>query len=47
MIYLDITTDQEAAALATLEDESDCTAVPKWNPDTDSLSAICGLRKLR
>lgn len=47
MIYLDITTDQEAAALATLEDESDRTAVPKWNPDTDSLSAICGLRKLR
>lgn len=47
MIYLDITTEQEAAALATLEDESDRNAVPKWNPDTDSLSAICGLRKLQ
>ena len=29
MIYLDITTEQEAAALATLEDESDRNAVPK------------------
>lgn len=47
MIYLDITTEQEAAALATLEDESDRNAVPKWNPDTDSLSSICGLRKLQ
>lgn len=47
MIYLDITMEQEAAALATLEDESDRNAVPKWNPDTDSLSAICGLKKLR
>ncbi len=47
MIYLDITTEREAAALATLEDEKDRNAVPKWNPDTDSLSAICGLRKLQ
>lgn len=47
MIYPDITTEQEAAALATLEDESDRNAVPKWNPDTDSLSAICGLKKLQ
>ena len=47
MIYLDITMEQEAAALATLEDESDRNAVPKWNPDTDSLSSICGLRKLQ
>lgn len=47
MVYLDITTEQEAAALATLEDESDRNAVPKWNHDTDSLSAICGLRRLQ
>lgn len=47
MIYLDITTEQEVAALATLEDESDRNAVPKLNPDTDSLSSICGLRKLQ
>lgn len=46
MIYLDITTEQEAAALTTLEDESDRNAVPKWNPDTDSLASLCGLRKL-
>ncbi len=46
MVYLDITMEQEAAALATLEDENDRNAVPKWNPDTDSLSSICGLRKL-
>ena len=45
--YAPITTEQEAAALATLEDESDRNAVPKWNPDTDSLSSICGLRKLQ
>lgn len=47
MIYLDITVEQEAAALATLEDESDRNAVPKWNPDTDSLASLCGLRKLQ
>jgi len=47
MIYLDITTEQEAAALATLEDESVKGTLPKWNPQKDSLSALCGLRKLK
>ena len=47
MIYLDISTEQEAAALSTLEDEIDKAIVPKWNPDKDSLAAVCGLRKVR
>lgn len=47
MIYLDITTEQEALALATLEDETAKNAVRKWNPEKDTLSALCGLRKLR
>lgn len=47
MIYLDITTEQEAAALATLEDEMDKKTIPKWNPDKDSLASLCGLRKLQ
>jgi len=46
MVYLDITTEQEAMALATLEDEKTKKAVPKWNPDKDTLSSLCGLRKL-
>ena len=47
MIYLDITIEQKADALATLEDETDKITVPKWNPDKDSLASLCGLRKLR
>lgn len=47
MIYLDITTEQEAAALATLEDENIKATLPKWNPQKDSLSALCGLKQLK
>jgi len=46
MVYLDITTEQEALALATLEDEKAKNAVPKWNPEKDTLSSLCGLRKI-
>ena len=46
MTYLDITTEQEADALATLEDENDKSAPKKWlNPNSD-LSAFCGVRQM-
>ena len=47
MIYLDISIEQEAAALSTLEDEMDKATIPKWNPDKESLAALCGLRKVQ
>ena len=47
MRYLDITTEQEIAALSTLEEERHKHIKPKWNPEKDSLSAICSLKKLK
>lgn len=47
MVYLDITTEQEAEALATLEDEKDKKILPKWNPEKDTLASLCGLRTLK
>lgn len=47
MIYLDITTEQEAEALATLQDENIKNTVPKWNPEKDTLASICGMRKIK
>lgn len=47
MRYLDITTEQEIAALSTLEEERHKRIKPKWNPEKDSLSAICNLKKLK
>lgn len=47
MVYLDITTEQEMKALATLEDEKNQNVSAKWNPEKDTLSDICGLRKLK
>lgn len=46
MLYLDITSEQEARAMATLEDEEDKKAVPKWKKDSNGLAALCGLKKL-
>lgn len=46
MVYLDITTDKEYEALATLEGERQRNVKPKWDKEKDTLSAICGLRKL-
>jgi integrase len=43
MAYLDITTEQEAKALATLEDEDKKDISKKWKSDMSSLSAFCGL----
>ncbi len=45
MVYLDITTEQEFAALSTLENENVKAITPKWNPQSDSLTSLCGLRK--
>ena len=47
MVYLDITTEQEAQALATLEDENDKSAPKKWKESGQSLASICGVRKLK
>jgi integrase len=47
MVYLDITTEQEAAALATLEDEQDRTTPKKWKTPDGSLAAFCGLAPLK
>lgn len=46
MVYLDITTEQEMKALATLEDEKNQNVSVKWDPSKDTLSDLCGLRKL-
>lgn len=45
MVYLDITTEQEMAALATIEGEKNQKVSAKWNPQKDTLSELCGLRK--
>lgn len=47
MRYLDITTEQEIAALSTLEEERHKNIRPKWNSEKDSLSAICNLHRLK
>jgi len=47
MVYLDITTEQEAQALATLEDENDKSAPKKWKASGQSLAEICGVRPLK
>ena len=47
MAYLDITTEQEMKALETIEGEKNQNVSPKWNPKKDTLSDLCGLRKLK
>ena len=47
MVYLDITTEQEMKALATLEDENDKNATKKWKLAEDSLANFCGTRKIK
>ena len=46
MVYLDITTEQEMKALATLEDEKNQNVSVKWDPSKDTLSDLCRLRKM-
>jgi hypothetical protein len=47
MVYLDITAEQEAKALATLEDENDNSSPKKWRSIDGSLSSFCGVRPLK
>lgn len=47
MVYLDITTEQEAKALATLEDENDKSAPKKWLNKDGNLSSFCGVRAMK
>jgi len=44
---LDITTEQEAKALATLEDENDKSAPKKWLSADGSLAAFCGIQSMK
>lgn len=47
MVYLDITTEQEKAALATLEDECDKEIKPKWKGKSNTLAGFCGVLPLK
>jgi len=47
MIYLDVTTDDEIKALATLDDENDKTVSKKWKKADCSLSGYCGVRAMK
>lgn len=45
MKYLDVTTEQEAKALATLEDEDEQKISKKWkNKSTINLKGFCGIK---
>ena len=43
MVYLDITTEEKAKALATLESENDKKVSKKWKTASGSLTSFCGL----
>ena len=45
MVYLDITTEEKAKALATLESENDKKLSKKWKNQNGSLTCFCGLNK--
>lgn len=47
MIYLDITTEQEAKALATLEDENDQKTSKKWKNSKINLAELCGVHVMK
>lgn len=47
MVYLDITTEQEVEALATLDDENDKSIPKKWKASGKSLADVCGVRELK
>jgi site-specific recombinase XerD len=43
LIYLDVSLEQKADALATLEDENTKNIRKKWNSKTSSLASFCGV----
>jgi len=45
MIYLDITTDEKAKAMATLESEKDKKVDKRWKNANGTLRALCGLNR--
>jgi len=45
MVYLDITTEDKAKALATLENENDKKIGKKWRNPDGSLTDFCGLKR--
>jgi len=47
MAYLDITAEQEAKALATLEDEGKKDMPKKWKADMTSLATFCGVQTIK
>jgi site-specific recombinase XerD len=47
MVYLDITTEEEAKALATLESETDKSIPKKWKQTGASLASFCGVRAVK
>jgi hypothetical protein len=47
MIYLDISTEQEAKALATLEDENDKKVSKKWKNNGAGLAGFCGVKPMK
>lgn len=47
MVYLDITTEQEEKALATLENERDKEMPKKWKKASQSFAELCGLRSIK
>lgn len=46
MVYLDITTEQESKALATLEDEDKKDIPKKWKTQSGSLAAFLGIKEI-
>jgi site-specific recombinase XerD len=47
MVYLDITTEHEAKALATLEGEDEKRVSKKWKAGNNGLADFCGVKPLR
>lgn len=47
MVYLDITTEQELKALATLEDENDKKVPKKWKGTKGGLAEFCGVNSMK
>jgi len=45
MVYLDITTEEKAKALATLENENDKKVSKKWKDPDGSITSFCGLKR--
>jgi len=47
LVYLDVTIEQKAEALATLEDENNCKILKKWKNNKASLTNFCGVKPIK